>query len=183
MAALLPNSRARKAFLETGRLRLECLTEKDGLMLTGLWQNEQVQAFLGGAVSERVAGERFAEISAHWREHGYGMYVVRRKSSDEPVGICGLSCLGEEVEVAYKFWPHYWGSGYATEAATSCLGYGFCALHLERIVGITQEANAGSQRVLEKIGLHLERRIVMWNSPQRVYATYGYEWEEPEASR
>ena len=141
-------------------------------MLTGLWQNEQVQAFLGGTVSERVAGERFAEISAHWREHGYGMYVVRRQCSDEPVGICGLSCLGEEVEVAYKFWPRYWG-----------LGYGFCALHLRRIVGITQEANAGSQRVLEKIGMHLERRIVMWNSPQRVYATYEYEWKETEASR
>jgi len=184
MATLPPNSsRTRNAFLETGRLHLERPTEGDGATLTGLWRNEQVQAFLGGAVSERVAGERFAEILAHWHEHGYGMCVVRRKSSGEPVGLCGLSRLGEEVEVAYKFWPRCWGSGYATEAATSCLGYGLRVLHLERIVGIMQEANAGSQRVLEKIGMSYERGVVMWGSPQRMYAVDRYEWKEAEASR
>lgn len=183
MAALPPNSGAGSAPLETARLRLERPTEKDGPALRGLWRDEQVQSFLGGAVSERVAGERFAGILAHWREHGYGMYVVRRKPSGEPVGLCGLSRLGEEVEVAYKFWPHFWGRGYATESAAACLGYGFRALDLERIVGIAQEANAGSRRVLEKIGMRHERGVVMWGFPQRVYAINGPEWKRAGASR
>ena len=157
-------------FLETSRLRLERPLEADGPALTGLWRDGRVQGFLGGVVSRRTAGERFARVLAHWEDRGYGMCAVRERSSGRMAGLCGLTDLGDEVEVAYKLWPGFWGRGYATEAASACLDYGFGALRLERVVGVTQGANRASRRVLEKLGMRHERDAFMWNAPQRVYA-------------
>jgi [ribosomal protein S5]-alanine N-acetyltransferase len=72
--------------------------------------------------------------------------------------------------------PAYWGYGYATEAATACLTYGFQTLQLDHIIGVTQEANRGSQRVLEKLGMRHLRNLWKWNAPQRLYQLTRTEW-------
>jgi len=55
-----------------------------------------------------------------------------------------------EIDLGYRFMKHAWGKGYATEAATACLRYGFERLHLSRIVGRALPGNLSSIRVLEK---------------------------------
>ena len=49
--------------------------------------------------------------------------------------------------------PDAWGQGFATEGATRLVRYGFDALELDRIIGVTDPANVASQRVLMKAGL------------------------------
>jgi RimJ/RimL family protein N-acetyltransferase len=46
-----------------------------------------------------------------------------------------------------------WGNGYATEAATAVLDYGFNTISLKRIVGRAHIENAASLSVLHKIGM------------------------------
>ena len=162
--------------METVRLRLERPTVRD-TALVGLWQDDTVQRFLGGATDERVAWERFAGVLEHWDEYGHGACVVRERASGETAGLCGLDHpgegFGEDVEIAYKLWPRFWGRGYATEAAVVALDRVLSGLRLERIIGITRETNLGSRRVLEKIGMRYGREVTMWGARQRLYAATG----------
>jgi ribosomal-protein-alanine N-acetyltransferase len=47
----------------------------------------------------------------------------------------------------------HWGKGYATEAGRTCLDLGFGRFGITAIIGRTAQANLGSIRVLEKLGL------------------------------
>ncbi|MER3497562.1 MAG: hypothetical protein C4308_02435 [Chitinophagaceae bacterium] len=46
------------------------------------------------------------------------------------------------------------GYGYATEAASATLNYGFSNRHLKEITGRALPQNLASIKVLEKIGMH-----------------------------
>ncbi len=61
--------------------------------------------------------------------------------------------IGNEID------PNYWGLGYATEAAQAILNFGFQELQLHRIWAQVLAENSASQRVLEKLGMHLEGRL------------------------
>ena len=165
--------------METPRLLLRCPTLTDTTFLTSLFQNEQVKRFLGGALSPQAAEERVARLFHSWEPIDgqiWGEWVVCEKGSHEAVGICSLGFFEAEVEVAYMLAPAYWGHGYATEAATACLAYGFQTLLLDYIIGVTQEANLSSQRVLEKLGMRHIRNMWKWNAPQRLYQVTRTEW-------
>jgi len=57
------------------------------------------------------------------------------------------------VELLYRLIPRFWGQGLATEGSLAALEFGFCELHLDRVVAFTVEANTGSRRVMEKVGM------------------------------
>ena len=86
---------------------------------------------------------------------GYGNWAVHLKGNDAFIGWVLLKHLQDSglIEVGYRFHKKFWGKGYATEIARAVLDHGFMNLKLDKIVGITNPRNAGSQRVLEKIGL------------------------------
>lgn len=92
---------------------------------------------------------------------GFGLWLVELKDSQVPIGMCGLIKRDtlEDVDIGYAFLPPFWSKGYASESASAVMEYGFKTLGLKRLVAITNPDNAGSIRVLEKIGLRFERRI------------------------
>ena len=63
------------------------------------------------------------------------------------------------MEVAYTLSQEYWGQGLATEAAKNILVYGFEKLKLRRLICLIDPENIASQRVAEKIGMRLEKRV------------------------
>lgn len=62
-------------------------------------------------------------------------------------------------EIGFVFHPDVWGQGYATEAATALIRFGFGHLGLQRIAATCHPDNIGSARTLEKAGLRLEGRL------------------------
>jgi len=64
-----------------------------------------------------------------------------------------------EIEVAYSLAQDFWGQGLATEAAQGIVQYGFEKLNLSRLICLIDPANVASQRVAEKIGMTLERKM------------------------
>lgn len=78
------------------------------------------------------------------------------------IGNCGLRLAeaGAQVgDLGYEIAPIYWGQGYATEAATAIMRFGFEELCLHRIWSHTVGENVASQRVLEKLGMRYEGRL------------------------
>ncbi len=62
------------------------------------------------------------------------------------------------AEVWFKLNPRYWGKGYATEALTVLINFGFNNLKLHRIGAGCAVDNKASARVLEKVGMQHEGR-------------------------
>jgi ribosomal-protein-alanine N-acetyltransferase len=147
--------------LTTARLELRPVTADDLDHLAGLYADAAVMRHVGPGVplSRDHAAVRLRMMLDHWRDHGFGLCIVRDRSDGTFLGRCGLSYLGETgcVELGYAFAPPFWGRSYATEAGRACLEYGFGVLKLPRIVGIARPENAASRRVLAKLGLRYER--------------------------
>lgn len=98
---------------------------------------------------------------AMYEKHGFGLWRVARREDDTFVGMCGLLKRDAlpDVDVGYAFLPPFWGQGYAFEAAKAVLELGVERFGLTRIVGVVSEHNAGSIRVLEKLGMRFEGHV------------------------
>jgi ribosomal-protein-alanine N-acetyltransferase len=98
-----------------------------------------------------------SNILAHWQEHGFGWWALEQPAEPGLMGWCGLTFLPEtvETEVAYCLGKPHWGKGFATEAASASLRFGFQTIALPRIIGLVHPENRASAHVLEKLGMSL----------------------------
>jgi [ribosomal protein S5]-alanine N-acetyltransferase len=84
------------------------------------------------------------------------------KASHQLIGSCGIrmqSVDAYEADIGYELSPEHWGRGYATEAATAMVTFGFTDLRVHRIWSWCVADNVGSARVLQKLGMRLEGRL------------------------
>jgi RimJ/RimL family protein N-acetyltransferase len=95
----------------------------------------------------------------HWREHGFGNWVVELPGEAPLIGVIGLNHVRwtlpftPAVEAAWRLARPYWGRGYAEEAARAAIDDGFGRLNLGEIVAYTVPANRASWRVMERLGM------------------------------
>jgi ribosomal-protein-alanine N-acetyltransferase len=117
----------------------------------------------------------------HWQTHGYGVWVVCDRSTDDLIGHCGLRYLDEiaETELLYGLGRQYWGRGLATEAARATLDFGFRRAGLERIIALAVPENLASRRVMEHLGMQFEAETRMFDLDLVRYAI-GREGFGPE---
>lgn len=96
-----------------------------------------------------------------YRVNGFGLYVVKLKGSEIPIGISGLIKREglEDVDIGYAFLPQYRGMGYALEAAVALLEYAHKEIGLKKVVAITNPDNEDSIKLLLNAGMHFEKFI------------------------
>ena len=101
---------------------------------------------------------------SHWERHGFGLWLLRDRSTGELVGRGGLQYTdaigGFAVEAAWAIVPERWGHGLATELAQAAVRVAFESLRLGEIIAITLPDNVASRRVMEKAGFVYDREIV-----------------------
>lgn len=104
---------------------------------------------------------------------GMSLWAVERRDTGEVIGDCGLIPIahrGPEIEVGYRLARAHWGMGFATEAASAALRYGFDECDLDRIIAVTEPGNAASRRVLTKIGMmHLGQTDEYYNETLELF--------------
>ena len=114
-------------------------------------------------------------LVASYEKFGFGMYLAILKDSGDATGLCGLVKRDglDDVDIGYAFLPQYRSKGYATESALAVKEYAKSVIRLKRLVAITDPANRGSIRVLEKIGLEFEKMVRLSEDDidLRLYAT------------
>lgn len=102
-------------------------------------------------------------LNGHPKYPELGLWASIHKETGKFIGRCGLLPLiidgRREVEVAYTIARAYWGQGLGTEVAQALLQYGFEKLHLSRLICLIDPDNTASQRVAEKIGMTLEKKV------------------------
>ena len=156
-----------EVILETDRLVLRQYVEEDAAAFFELNSDPRVLRFVPDAQLLDVEQARqilAAHPIADYRKHGFGRGACILKSTGQQIGFAGLKYLEEleEVDVAYRLLPAFWGQGLATEAALASVRYGFDELGLKRIIGLAMPENVASIRVLEKAGLHYAKEVSFW---------------------
>jgi len=156
----------------TERLLLRPLRLADAPGMWALDTDPAVHRYLGGIGGPRPASLADSEatirfIQAQYAANGIGRWAVALRATGEFMGWSGLKLVTEAVngqrdfyDLGYRFLPRYWGQGYGYEAARAWLKTGFETLKLPRICAYADVDNAGSRRILAKIGL-LEGNLFM----------------------
>lgn len=88
--------------------------------------------------------------------------AITQVGDDRPIGNCGIRRKPDndwEADIGYELAPHFWGRGYATEAARAMVNFGFQELGLHRISSWCIADNTASARVLERLGFRQEGRL------------------------
>jgi ribosomal-protein-alanine N-acetyltransferase len=169
--------------IETERLVLRELTDQDHAGLFELYQDPEVHRFIGGPpapLEEFVAAMR-ERWTAHYREHGFGMWAVLRKADGVLVGRVGLIVQEidgrREVEVGYALGRPFWGRGYALEAARACRDWAFRNLAVPHVISLILPENERSIRVAERNGMTCWKMADFKQYRVRVYRVTRREWE------
>jgi ribosomal-protein-alanine N-acetyltransferase len=98
---------------------------------------------------------------ASYMQHGFGLFHVSLKAGGEAIGMCGLLKRDwlDAPDVGFAFFPEFWSKGYAYESSVGVLEWGRRAFGITRVIGIVKPGNAGSIRVLEKLGMTFARTV------------------------
>ena len=171
--------------IRTRRLSLEPYRLDDVRDLYSLWTDSAVRQYLWD--DEIISWDRAADTVASclddWTVRRYGQWVVRRLTTAELIGFCGFrpAAWCPDPELLFGFAPGVWGQGFATEAAIAALRYGFGKRGFDRVVAATDVPNAASVRVLERLGMRLERRGRLDDLDTLFYALLSHDFGAPPA--
>ena len=164
--------------LTTERLMLERLTFNDALFIIELLTDPDWLRYIGDRGVRTIEDARgYLERGpmASYASHGFGLYRVALRDTGEPIGICGLLKRDAlpNADVGFAFLPAYRGQGYAFEASAAILAHGRETLGLVRILAIVSPENAGSVRILEKLGMTREGEVRLSDGAEALwlYAT------------
>jgi [ribosomal protein S5]-alanine N-acetyltransferase len=164
-------------WLHTNRLRLRPYRPDDLEALHSMWTEAGVRRFLfDDREPSREDARSFVDASmASFANHGYGLWLFFERSDDQVVversgdPIAGFSGLLPSSpgppRLVFGTRPRLWRRGYATEAAGAVLHHAFDVLGLPRVVADVDEPNAGSVRVLQKLGMSRTRRAIVDGRP------------------
>jgi len=158
-----------EALIETDRCDLTHLHADDEASFVQVHLDEDVRRYLGGAKDEAATRLGFAGLVQAMPVDGF--WVVRLKENGAFMGIIslGLHHDGVDTEISYQFLPVFWGQGYATETVKAVVDYAFDSLKLQRVIAEIQTANRASCRLLEQLGMCLERMVERFGAEQAIY--------------
>jgi RimJ/RimL family protein N-acetyltransferase len=151
--------------LETKRLLLRRLIMDDLDDLFALYKDPEIRKYFPEGILnfEETKEELEWHMNGHPKYPELGLWATIHKETEKFIGRCGLlpwTIEGQdEVEIAYLLDKSFWGQGLATEAAQGILQYGFEYLQLSRLICLIDPENIASQRVAERIGMSLEKRV------------------------
>jgi RimJ/RimL family protein N-acetyltransferase len=154
-----------KQIIVTERLVLREVNINDADFILGLLNSKGWLQFIGDRnVRSLPDAEKYIadRIVKSYIDHGLGLYLVELKTSGTAIGLCGLIKREtlDDIDIGFAFLPEYTGFGYAYEAAISTLKFAFEALGINRLVAITTPDNVNSIKLLEKIGMQFEKKIL-----------------------
>ncbi|MGQ4584449.1 GNAT family N-acetyltransferase [Lysobacter sp. F60174L2] len=113
-------------------------------------------------------------------------WAIAEREGDRLIGSTTLFTINREqgrAEIGYALRASHWGQGYAQEALRMVLGHAFGTLGLRRIEADIDPRNAGSCRLVERMGFIREGLLRdRWcvageTSDSAIYGLLADEWE------
>ncbi|WKE67462.1 GNAT family N-acetyltransferase [Gallaecimonas kandeliae] len=95
-----------------------------------------------------------------YQQHGFGLYLISLHDGT-PLGLCGFLQRDylDHPDIGFALHSDHWGQGYALEAAQAVMAQGR-AQGITKVLAITTEDNQASGRLLRKLGLAEQGRVL-----------------------
>ena len=173
--------------IETERLVLRAHRMDDLDDLVAFHADPEVVRYVPWPVRDRAATEEALRVKLTQTElvaHGQWLVLaVEVRSTGTVIGEVLLKWASDrQGEVGFALSRDHRGRGYAAEAATAMLRLGFDDLGFHRITAVCIEENVASARLLTRLGMRQEGRLVdnvlfkgAW-ATQLVFAMLEDEW-------
>jgi [ribosomal protein S5]-alanine N-acetyltransferase len=139
---------------ETDRLELRLFKIDDVADAMSFWGNEEVMEHCSGAIPQDFLPKIFESYNRCHLEKGLSVYAVVEKATGKLIGAAGYNVREsiKTIELLYHFAKEAWGKGYATEASAACINLAKESSKVKLIYASADPINAGSLKILEKIG-------------------------------
>ena len=143
--------------LETERLILRRILPEDEDDMYEYSSDKQTSKYL---LWEPHTSRGFTRAHIRYLQKSYQQacffdWALIEKESGKMIGTCGFTEIYEKkkcAEVGYVISPAYHRKGFAPEALTRVMEYGFLTLGLEKLSGRFMEDNLASRKVLQRLG-------------------------------
>ena len=151
-----------KLILETPRLLLRPLLSSDNKAMFVMDSNPNVHLYLGNDPVKSIeqCDQYIQNIQQQYKQNGIGRFAIVTKETQEIIGWAGLKFITETennhsnyYDIGYRLSEAYWGKGYGYEAAKAWLDHGFNEMKIPAVYASAHIDNAGSNKILQKIGL------------------------------
>lgn len=180
---------------ETERLVLRTIEEGDAALQHRLLNTPAVMARLGGVKELHEIEAKHAKGTALYAQEGFSFLFMIEKATGEMVGHCGIKRVDNPLaknqgdhEVGWLVREDRWRRGYAEEAMHAVLDWAFGRVGAPHVVALTSEANIGSWKLMEKLGM-VRRRDLDFDDPAYppedrrtiLYSLTAQQWQEHKA--
>ncbi len=158
--------------LETDRLVLRIFQGDDWRDLHEYCASEEATRYTYGKPSNEGETWRImAAMSGHWMIHGYGPYALEYKENHKVIGACGLWYPADwpEPEIMWALSPHYWGQGFAFEAASEVKAKAGELLPELRPISLIDKDNQASIKLARALGARFEKEIPFRSGIAHIY--------------
>jgi RimJ/RimL family protein N-acetyltransferase len=102
-------------------------------------------------------------ILKSYKDFGFGFYkLLLKHEQNKTIGVVGLVKRKEleHVDIGFGFLPNYEGKGYGYESSKEIIKLAKNKFNLKKIIAITDPINTNSIKLLEKLGLILEKKVI-----------------------
>ncbi|MCH1624374.1 GNAT family N-acetyltransferase [Ferdinandcohnia quinoae] len=147
--------------LGTERLVLREITVEDSEAIFACFSKDEVTQFYGQETLTSIEQAKgFVDFfSKNFKEKRGIRWGIERKGHDGLIGTIGFNLWlpkHKRAEIGYEIHPDHWRKGYAKEAISKVLSYGFGELELNRIGAVVFLENEASNQLLVGLGFQKE---------------------------
>ena len=163
--------------LETNRLLFRPLDLSDADALFAMDNNPEVHKYLWQqpalTIDESIKVIEYVQMQ--YERNKIGRFATIIKDTGEFIGWTGIKFVHDHIEngntnfydFGYRLDEKFWGKGYATEASTTWLEYGFNKMNIDIMNAYTHSKNGASNHILQKVGMnliedYLNKDSVLW---------------------
>jgi RimJ/RimL family protein N-acetyltransferase len=149
--------------IETSRLILRPPTLQDLDHWVRFAGDQKTMLHLGGVNPPSMAWRSLMTMIGSWSAHGFGMFSVIEKNSQQWIGRIGpwqpLEWPG--TEIGWGLHADFWGRGYAFEAAAATIEWAFERLAWREVIHTIASENTASIALAEKLGSTFQRKATL----------------------
>ncbi|MBQ7821324.1 MAG: GNAT family N-acetyltransferase [Clostridia bacterium] len=147
--------------LECDRLILRRMKKSDAADMYEYARDEEVTKYLLWHPHDSLeyTQQYLNYIQTKYREGTFYDWALVLKSESKMIGTCGFTAIDTDngcAEIGYVINPAYRGHGFACEAVSRVLDFGFNDLEMHRIEAKYIVGNEASRRVMEKCNMKFE---------------------------
>jgi [ribosomal protein S5]-alanine N-acetyltransferase len=147
--------------LETNRLHLREIKPEDAQSIYDCFSKDEVTQYYGQETLTTLeqAQQFVAFFEKNYQEKRGIRWGIQIKGESTLIGTIGFNAWSpknKRAEIGYELHPAHWRKGYATEAVSKVISYGFEELALTRIGAVVFTDNKPSNDLLVKLGFAKE---------------------------